>query len=319
MKIIPLYPLIDSDVTATSIAEDDAPEWDVGTTYDADEDVISASTHWVYRSVQTANTGNDPETDDGTWWTPVVKTAPYRPFDGVISSSVSFAGPVTMTITPRSVISALAVFNMGASCVTLEVATPVPTSGYSWYDFYFSEPDGRETFSQTVEMIDIGAHVYDYWTYFFGDLSATTTREALITGFTAFPGQEIRLTFGREGETVEIGEIKMGVPRSLGTTITGTESEIRSYTRETVDDFGGVSLLKRAPARPITFEFAFPFEREGDVLGLLTRMEGQLALFYADDDLVGRGLMTLGYYTEFRLPHEAAGVTKTALTVKAVV
>jgi hypothetical protein len=53
-----------------------------GTTY-ADGDRVIVTTpniHKIYESQQAANTGNDPTTDDGTWWLEVSSTNRWKLF-----------------------------------------------------------------------------------------------------------------------------------------------------------------------------------------------------------------------------------------------
>ena len=319
MHIMRLADITDDDIVSSSVPEDDYAEWDSGTTYAADEMVILTSTHRIYASVQAANTGNDPATDDGTWWTEVGRTAPYRPFDGVISSAVTTTDQAVFVIEPKSVVDTVSLFNMAASVVTLDVVTPRdPGAEYDWYSYWFEEPDGTLTASVTVQMLDVPTHIYDEWTLIFADLTGAAPREALLSGFQAMPGQQMILTIGAPGEVTEVGEILIGTSREYGTTIDGTESEIRSYSEVTTDVFGNVTIIERPSARPITFEFAYAIEDEGRVMRELTSLINRPAVFY-DPDLIDRGLITYGLFSSVRTPHAPAGVTKLSIKVQAMI
>jgi len=49
-------------------AKDGLSDYDSGTTYAANDIVTYPSDNFIYISQAGSNTGNDPSTDDGTWW-----------------------------------------------------------------------------------------------------------------------------------------------------------------------------------------------------------------------------------------------------------
>lgn len=92
MIVIPPLTITDSNLTDLNLAEPAAgepPAWLVGTTYAADDTVYVASTHRIYTSVQGSNLGNDPTTDDGTWWIETAPTNAWAMFDNTVSTQSS--------------------------------------------------------------------------------------------------------------------------------------------------------------------------------------------------------------------------------------
>ena len=76
MKLIRPETVTDTIFQSSDVPENDYSAWLVGTTY-ADGDRVIVTTpniHKIYESQQGANTGNDPTTDDGTWWVEVSST-----------------------------------------------------------------------------------------------------------------------------------------------------------------------------------------------------------------------------------------------------
>jgi hypothetical protein len=62
-----------------------------GTTYaDGDRVIVTTGYHKIYESQQAANTGNDPTTDDGTWWLEVSSTNRWKMFDAIVQGSDEF-------------------------------------------------------------------------------------------------------------------------------------------------------------------------------------------------------------------------------------
>lgn len=89
MRVIPPLTITDSNRTSSNLDEPASGEpaaWLVGTTYAADDTVFVASTHRIYTSVQGSNLGNDPTTDDGTWWIETAPTNAWAMFDNTVST-----------------------------------------------------------------------------------------------------------------------------------------------------------------------------------------------------------------------------------------
>ncbi|MHC9235019.1 hypothetical protein ACX9MO_05180 [Pseudooceanicola sp. 502str34] len=123
MRIISPITVTESLLTDTNLTEDDHDEWDVSTTYSAEDRVIVLSTHKVYESVSGSNLGYDPTTDDGTWWIEVSATNKWKAFDLRLSDQAENAGTITYEITAASLITGI------AFCVTRLPSTspPIPS------------------------------------------------------------------------------------------------------------------------------------------------------------------------------------------------
>ena len=80
MKLIRPETVTDTIFQSSDVPEADYSAWLVGTTY-ADGDRVIVTTpniHKIYESQQAANTGNDPTTDDGTWWLGSIQHEPLE-------------------------------------------------------------------------------------------------------------------------------------------------------------------------------------------------------------------------------------------------
>jgi len=91
MKTVVPLKITDTNLASTSISEPDTANgdpavWSSEVTYAADAEVSLTSTHRIYVSVQSSNTGNDPSTDDGTWWVEKQATNAWAMFDSKVNT-----------------------------------------------------------------------------------------------------------------------------------------------------------------------------------------------------------------------------------------
>ncbi|EBA11797.1 hypothetical protein [Roseobacter sp. CCS2] len=78
MQVIRPIPITDQTLVASSIPEQDAPEYSSGTTYAVDDVVQVTSVQSLYQSVSAANNDNNPVADDGTNWVRISSTNRWR-------------------------------------------------------------------------------------------------------------------------------------------------------------------------------------------------------------------------------------------------
>ena len=84
-------------LVASSVAENDAPEWEAGTSYPLGTRVIKAATHRVYESVTAANVGADPAGMSGKWLD-VGPTNRWAAFDQALGTVTSADGSIAVTL-----------------------------------------------------------------------------------------------------------------------------------------------------------------------------------------------------------------------------
>ena len=87
MRLIAPTPINAAVLTSSNVVENDRPAWNNGTTYAADAEVISTTTHRIYRSTLAGNVANDPTLPGTSKWTDIGPTNKWAMFDGVVGSS----------------------------------------------------------------------------------------------------------------------------------------------------------------------------------------------------------------------------------------
>lgn len=105
----------DEALIASSVAENDYPQWSAVTTYGVGARVLKAGTHRIYESASLNNTGNDPTGDAGVWLD-IGPTNRWAMFDQALGSITSAAGELAVTLAAGT-IDAVALLDVKADTV----------------------------------------------------------------------------------------------------------------------------------------------------------------------------------------------------------
>jgi hypothetical protein len=295
MNVIEPLAVTDAILTASNVTEDDHAAWSGATSYVAGNRVILVSTHRIYEAV-TGSTGVNPATDDGTYWLDVGATNRWRAFDGRISDPVTKAGSITYSFTMSSVITAMAFFGLSAASAQVVVTDPV---------------DGV-VFNETQSLVD-GEPVVDWWTYFYEAISYRPS--ALFDVVPGNIGNVIAVTVTSAGTTL-VGQIVLGVNRSLGESVAGTQVGILDFTTVSRDDFGSATIVERPYADEVGFQFAVLTADVSRVRNLLSRLRARPAVYYAGGGTTPFGTTVFGVRGAFRVPLNAGDVSFASLEVE---
>ena len=232
MYFIDPIQITDTEFTSSTVPETDFAEWAVGTTYADGDKVISTTTHRIYESVQASNTGNDPTTDDGTWWIDIAPTNRWAMFDNVVGTVTSQATSIIVEVDLDSIVSSLALLDISAESVRIEVIDPI---------------DGL-VYDKTITTYD-QATVIDWYTYFFEDLRPQTS--LIINDLPSYKQSTIKLTISNSSSNAECGTFAIGKYIELGKSQYGARVGIIDYSKKDTDIFGVTSLLERTYAKKI--------------------------------------------------------------------
>jgi hypothetical protein len=292
MKIINPIAVADANLLASNVPENDEAEWDVSTTYAASDRVmVTTDTHRIYESVQGGNLGNDPISDDGTWWIEVSATNRWKAFDGVIADQVSNSGTITYSMSLGDVVTGVVFFGLNAASVQVEV--------------YDDDSPANLVYDEEINLVD-DSDIVDWFTFFTTTLERYET-EALFANVPAYPGYQIDITVGDGTGTAEVGEICFGRIVTLGMTLEGTNIGLRSFSTKTQDDFGNWTIVSRAKSDPIDFTFAMNASDAGRVKRELNRLRDTPAVYFADEELTHLGAVTYGLFQDYEIPLVGTG------------
>lgn len=97
LQLLQPVPVTDAMLAGSLVAENDAPAWAAGTGYAKGARVIRASTHRVYESLITGNTGKTPEAEPA-WWLDLGPTNRWAMFDQALGTATTRNGGVEVTL-----------------------------------------------------------------------------------------------------------------------------------------------------------------------------------------------------------------------------
>jgi hypothetical protein len=284
MRVIEPMTITDAVLTVSNVPETDHAAWDVATAYTTGQRVILTSTHRVYEAIA-ASTGQNPATDDGTYWLEVGATNRWKAFDGRISDQTSRAGGVTYTLAPGEIVDGMALFGLDAASVRLVVKDPTTAT----------------VFDRTLPLVD-RTEAVDWFSWLYDPVAFDT--EALFTGFPGFVGNTLEITVASSG-TTKVGQIVTGRITALGTTVSGTSIGFTDYSRKERDSFGRPLIVQRDIADRTEFQFSFPPDDARRVKRVVSRLRATAAVYFAGEVSTGFGTTVFGFNSGIDIPLEA--------------
>jgi hypothetical protein len=214
----------------SSIAEDDYPEYNAGSTYALGDRVISTTTHRVYESLQAGNTGQPlPAANvvSTEWWLNVSATNRWKMFDNSITSQSTATDVLATAIETVGRVDSVALLN--ASGRSARIIMEDDTEGV--------------VYDQTYSLID-DSGITDYYEYFFEPV--TSVPNFSVQDLPLYANSLVSVIVENEGGVVAIGALVVGLSRTFGITELGASLGITDYSVKITDDFGNKTVLERA-------------------------------------------------------------------------
>jgi hypothetical protein len=214
----------------SSVAEDEAV-YSVATTYAKNATVrgdTSATAHNLYVSLKDSNS-NKPLSNT-EWWLPAGSTNRWRMFDELVGSQTIDASSITVVISPKKRVTALAFFNIDAAEMRVTQTDPV---------------DGV-VYDETISLISSNG-INNLWQWAFADIERV--RQKVLLDLKPYSGAQITITLSNPGNTVKCGALVIGRARSYGETLAGLRVGSTDYSRKDRDAFGNAIIVKRPFSR----------------------------------------------------------------------
>lgn len=271
-------------LVSASEAEDDAPDWSVGTTYAIGDSVIRNGK--IYVSSIDSNLGFYPENEvqelEGARWILVGATNIRRWIDGSISEGTTGTSPLVLEAEAGAGFNTIALFELSASYAKVEVY-----DGTSW---------------RTVGEIYSGALPVNNWWDWRHSEFYPETRRSVIEGAGGLAGHKIRLTI--EGGAPEIGEVVGGRVVTVGDTLfsASTATSRRTLTDINQNIFGNTTVTKRAIIRDVSYRVHAKRAGFAAVERFLDSVDGIPVAAFADQNYPS--LIGFGFIIDYDLPAE---------------
>lgn len=255
----------DAILTASGVAEADAPEYNAATTYALGAIVQHTATHSLYESGAAGNIGNTPGTRPDLW-ARIRATNRWRCFDRTNTSKTRQATSISYTFTPGASVPMFAALGL-EDCSTVRVRLIDPVYG-TVYDH-----------TATPAPMPI---LPDWWEFFFGEWGGGTST-VLLTDLPSFPNAVLQVDLAGPA-TMAVAQILFGQPRMWGLGIEyGARVGRQIYSRRDINDFGDIALTKRPSAKRANFDLIIPNEEVDAIQDYFDAIDAELCLFVGSE------------------------------------
>lgn len=268
---------------ATNVPEDDYPEWDSGTTYAQGDRVILTSTHKVYESLLSGNTGNDPTVSSSpVYWIEVGPTNRWACLDTSVSTQTKQGNNITYVFSPPTIINSVAVLNItGGSQVNVTLTNlAVSPAEVAYYE--------------EVLLGSLPASS-DWWAWFFGARRQQT--QVILRDLPPVPTASLTVEI-IGGSNLGVGVIMFGQEQTFGLGIKyGARVGIQDYSRKETNDFGDTILVRRAFAKRATVDLFLQNDEVDSLQNTLTDIRAYPVLWILSQEFESTTLF--GFYKNF--------------------
>ena len=298
MKIIRPVTIDDAVFQSSDVPENDYAAWAGGTTYaDGDRVIVTTGYHKIYESQQAANTGNDPTTDDGTWWLEVSSTNRWKMFDAIVQDQTVQATQIVTTLQSPTVVNSMAFLNVAATTIEVTVTDAVEGVVYD------------ETFNMTSY-----SGIQDWYAYFFEPIIRKD--QLAITDLPPYANASIEVTINSSADA-KIGALVMGQFANLGLSQHGASLSIIDYSTKTTDAQGRVTITDGPYADKMEVDVVLDTSVIGQANATLSSLRTTPAVWIAEDN--NDDLVIYGYYREFDIILSNPTISRISLEIEGLV
>jgi hypothetical protein len=278
MEIIRSFPVDDTSLTSSNIADtDDYALYAGGTTYALD-DIVVGTDHHEYQSLSAGNVGH--ALSDAAFWLDLGYDRKWRMFDLSNSSQSTEADEIDVVVQVAGRANAVSLLNISADSAQIIVTTTA---------------DG-EIYNETFELAS-DAGINNWYDYFFAPIVRKT--DLVVTDLPLNADPEIEVIVTATGGTVKIGTLLIGQSIFPGITIYGASVGIQDYSRKVVDDFGNWSITERGFAKRATYKVWCDNGKIDAIAEFLPTLRATPALYRGDGDYAA--LFIFGFYKDWSI------------------
>ena len=305
MKIIRPATIGDAELTSSNVTEADEAEYSSATTYALNDLVMvtgtgggaATATHKIYKSAAGSNTGNDPTTDDGTYWTVVSSTNRFKMFNDIVQEQTVRAGGIDVTINISSVVNAIGLINVDAASATIVMTDA--TEGV--------------VYNKTFSLVSTSS-IQDWYAYFFEPIVRQT--QLAVAGLPPYSSADIDVTLTDTG-TAKCGACVLGQFADLGFSQHGASLGIIDYSVKATDATGRVTITPGDYVDTMEVDVILDTPKVGQVKTVLTEIRTTPVVWIAEDD--NPDYVVYGYYREFDVIVSNPTLSRCALQIEGLV
>jgi len=248
---------------------------------------------YYYRSLVNGNVGNTPTEHENIKWLKWEVSNKYAILDLSAQSKSRYTGDMVVEFLQNRM-TTLGIGNYEANTVTIEIKDILETVIWSY-----------TTTSALNEFIT------DYYSYMYEDYGYEVDRAFKVN--LPIIGHKVKVTFNKstEATTTACGFLVGGTPVSIGKTLYGVNFQFTSYAVKEFDDFGTLTITKRAVQDLVDFETVINSNELISMKKEVKKIYNDIVMFIVDenDDSPYENLITLGTIQEMSTVLENPVVT----------
>lgn len=243
----------------------------------------TAQIHKIYESLQAANTGHYPPSDDPdapTWWLDLGSTNRWRMLDSSVTSQSSAKDSIAVTLATAGRIDTVALLNVSAATAWVVGSTN----------------DDGVVYDQTVSLI-ANSGINDPYAYCFEPI--VRKADVLFSDLPPYANMVVTITLSNTGYEVKCGAAVVGLSRDVGDTQYGASVGITDYSVKTQDDFGNYSVVERAFSKRSNLTFMVDNILIDELQRLLAQYRALPTLYVGADDYASTYIY--GFFKDFNV------------------
>lgn len=261
--------------TSSNITESNT-EWSPSTSYAAEALVLRGT--YVWKAVS-ANTDKKPEEHENVLWVKWQVSNKFAMLDlSAQSKSYVNGGDLVVEFTQNRM-TTLAIGNYEASYVKVQILAV----------------DAVTVLHEQQTNHSINENVTDYYSYIYEDYGYEVDKAIKIE--LPLWGSKVRVTFYKSTEATRsaCGFLVGGTPVNMGKTLYGVDFSYNSYAVKAFDDFGTLSIVKRAVQDVVDFETTIESRELPTMRREIKSIYNDIVCFIVDENTdTYENLLTLG-------------------------
>jgi hypothetical protein len=299
MILIERFDVTDTVLTDTNLPENDAPEWNIATTYAANAEVIVVEFHRVYVSAINGNVGNKPSPGGDANWILKGATNRWAAFDEFVANPAENEDLIEYEFTVTSTVTSIAFFGLDADEISITI-----------------ELD-ENTITYTEELLSLSHINGSMWNWLTG--GRPRLPEYAFTGLAYFgTGTKITVQIRRPDGIAKVGQIVLGKSQEIGMLETMVEISKDDFNRYQEDEFGNIQITRRLPAKITAMNV---FRRTANVRfveEVLDRASGRFTAFIGSEESEA-GLILFGFVRNSRILIETKEFHRVRMEVRSLI
>lgn len=259
----------------------------------------TASTHFLYESLQAGNTGNVPRVPESVWWVKVSSTNRWAMFDTTLNS-VTTGSSVEVVIDFDSLVDSVVLLNLSASSVTVVI-----------------EDDSEgEVYNETHDLTATSG-IITIWDYLFEPVYRDGA--LYLSGLPPVINGTITITVTEisSDALVQVGTCVIGSEVEVGGTQYGAGVGLQDYSTIDENDYGFYGIQERSFSDTGSLQVYVENSKVDMVVRLLKSLRATACVYIGSDDFKctfyygfpSDWNMTIPYTTHSILNIEIKGLT----------